>query len=290
MVFEFQMGRGRAGPKRFLEGFKGILQTDGYIAYEKVGGPKMVHAGWRAHARRGLFEAHELAPGETVAKTIVERIDDLFAIERAARENGCDLAARHRLRAEHAPELLHAIQEQLKAAQQQALPASKLGRAVAYVLGQWPRLEIFLQYPQLALSNNLAENSMRGVAIGRKNWIHIGSPTAGPRVAAILSIIESCRRLRIPIREYLMTVLTRLGRHSHPEAGGLHAGCLGCKCGVWAKSNSSSVFTRGILASKTRRATALRSRSSIFAAGSASRYRTGLYFCFSASSAGHCRR
>jgi transposase len=207
VVFEFQMGRGRAGPKRFLEGFEGTLQTDGYIAYEKVGGPKMVHAACWAHARRGLFEAHELAPGETLAKVIVQRIDDLFAIDRLARENGYDQAARHGLRAEHAPKLLSTIQEQLKAAQQQALPASKLGRAVAYALGQWPRLELFLQYPEVELSNNLAENSMRGVAIGRKNWIHIGSPAAGPRVAAILSVTESCRRLGIPTREYLAAVL-----------------------------------------------------------------------------------
>ncbi len=210
VVFEFQMGRGRAGPKRFLEGFEGLLQTDGYVAYEKVGGPKMVHAACWAHTRRGVFEAHELAPGERAAKAIVERIDDLFAIDRAARENGCDFAARHRLRAEHAPKLLSTIQETMEAAQQQALPASKLGKAVAYALGLWPRLKIFLEYPEVELSNNLAENSMRGVAIGRKNWIHIGSPAAGLRVAAILSVTESCRRLGIPIREYLAAILPGL--------------------------------------------------------------------------------
>jgi transposase len=210
VVFEFQMGRGRAGPKQFLEGFEGVLQTDGYIAYEKVGGPKMVHVACWAHARRGLFEAHELAPGETVAKAIVERIDELFAIDRAAREKAYDLAARHELRAQHAPQLLRIIKEQLGAELQHALPASKLGKAVAYVLGQWPRLEIFLQHPEVELSNNLAENSMRGVAIGRKNWIHIGSPTAGPRIAAILSVTESCRRLGVPIREYLAAILPGL--------------------------------------------------------------------------------
>lgn len=210
VVFEFQMGRGRAGPKRFLEDFDGLLQTDGYVAYEKVGGPKMVHVACWAHARRGVFEAHELAPGETVAKGIVERIDDLFAIDRVARENGYDWAARHRLRAEHAPKLLSTIKDEMETAQQQALPASKLGKAVAYALGLWPRLEIFLQYPEVELSNNLAENSMRGVAIGRKNWIHIGSPAAGPRVAAILSVTESCRRLGIPIREYLAAILPGL--------------------------------------------------------------------------------
>ena len=210
VVFEFQLGRGRDGPKRFLGNFEGLLQTDGYVAYEKVGGPKMVHVACWAHARRGVFEAHELAPGETVAKEIVERIDDLFGIDRVARENGYDFAARYRLRTEHAPTLLSTIKEKLEAAQQQALPASKLGKAVAYALGFWPRLEIFLQYPEVELSNNLAENSMRGVAIGRKNWIHIGSPTAGPRVAAILSVTESCRRLDVPIRQYLAAILPGL--------------------------------------------------------------------------------
>lgn len=210
VVFEFQMGRGRAGPQQFLGNFEGVLQTDGYVAYERVGGPKMIHAGCWAHARRGLFEAHEVAPGDTVAKEIVERIDDLFAIDRVAREKGYDFAARHRLRGEHAPELLGTIKEKMEAAQQQALPASKLGKAVAYALGLWQRLEIFLHYPEVELSNNLAENSMRGVAIGRKNWIHIGSPTAGPRVAAILSVTESCRRLDVPVREYLAAVLPGL--------------------------------------------------------------------------------
>jgi hypothetical protein len=127
-----------------------------------------------------------------------------------ARERGCDLAARHKLRVEHAPKLLGTILEKLEAAQRHALPASKLGKAVAYVLGLWPRLVNFLQSPEVELSNNVAENSMRGVAIGRKNWIHIGSPTAGPRVAAILSVTESCRRLGIPIREYLAGILPGL--------------------------------------------------------------------------------
>jgi hypothetical protein len=170
----------------------------------------MVHAACWAHARRGLFEAHELAPGETIAKDIVERIDDLFAIDRIARENGYDFAARHRLRAEHAPDLLDKIKAKLEAGQQHALPSSKLGQAINYALGQWPRLKIFLDFPELELSTNLAENSMRGVALGRKNWIHIGSPIAGPRVAAILTVTESSRRLGIPVREYLAAILPGL--------------------------------------------------------------------------------
>ena len=82
--------------------------------------------------------------------------------------------------------------KQIEAARSTALPAGAL------------------EYPELELSNNLAENSMRPVAIGRKNWIHIGSPQAGPKIAAILSIVESCRRLRFPVRDYLAAILPGL--------------------------------------------------------------------------------
>ena len=210
VVFDFQLGRGRDGPKQFLGNFEGLLQTDGYIAYERVGGPKMVHAACWAHARRGLFEAHEVAPSETVARAMVELIDDLCAIDRQARERHYDRAERHAWRLEHAPALLKKIKEQIEAASLGALPASKLGKATAYALGLWPRLTRFLGHPELELSNNLAENSMRPVAVGRKNWIHIGSPQAGPRVAAILSVIETCRRLSVRVREYLAAILPGL--------------------------------------------------------------------------------
>jgi hypothetical protein len=74
----------------------------------------------------------------------------------------------------------------------------------------WTRLTRFLEHPELELSNNLAENAMRPVAIGRRNWIHIGSEEAGPRVAAIVSIVETCRRLKIPARVYLSSILPGL--------------------------------------------------------------------------------
>jgi hypothetical protein len=88
-----------------------------------------------------------------------------------------------------------------------ALPSSALSKACQYALTLWMKLTRFLEHPELELSNNLAENSMRPVALGRKNWIHIGSQQAGPKVAAILSVVESCRRLKLPVRDYLAAVL-----------------------------------------------------------------------------------
>jgi transposase len=207
VVFDFCMGRGREGPKVFLGQFEGLLQTDGYIAYEKVGGPKLVHAGCWAHARRKFFDAVTLNPNDAVATRIVKLIDELFAIDAVAREEKLDPAARQVLRLEKAKTLVEIIRGEVEAARDACLPSSTLGKAVHYTLSQWKKLTLFLEHPELELSNNLAENSMRPVALGRKNWIHVGSQQAGPKVAAILSIVETCRRMKIPIRDYLAAVL-----------------------------------------------------------------------------------
>jgi transposase len=221
VVFDFRMGRGRDGPKKLLGQFEGILQTDGYSAYDHVGGPKMVHAACWAHARRKFFEAAQLNPSDAAATRLVARIDDLFGIDAQAREQNLDHAARHTLRLERAKPLLAVIRGEVEAARDTALPSSALGKAANYTLSLWQRLTRFLEYPELELSNNLAENSMRPIALGRKNWIHVGSQQAGPKVAAILTIVESCRRLKVPIREYLAGVLPGLADISIQRLAGL---------------------------------------------------------------------
>ena len=210
VVFDFRAGRGRDGPKRFLGGFAGLLQTDGYAAYDKVGGAGIVHAACWAHVERSFTEILQLNPGDAVATPIMRQIDELFAIDADARQQGLSLESRHALRQERAKPLLDSIRQQVEAARCSALPASALGKACHYTLALWKKLTRFLEYPELELSNNLAENSMRPVAIGRKNWIHVGSLQAGPKIAAILSIVESCRRLKIPVRGYLAAVLPGL--------------------------------------------------------------------------------
>ena len=212
VVFDFQMGRGREGPKKFLGQFKGILQTDGYVAYDHVGGVGMVHACCWAHSRRKVFDALKLNPDDRLATQLVSRIDELFAIDAEARDAGMDHAARHLLRQERSRPLLDVIKKEMETAQAAVLPASALGKAISYTLSLWDKLTRFLEHPELELSNNLAENSMRPVALGRKNWIHVGSEQAGPKVAAILSVLESCRRLKIPAREYLASVLPGLAK------------------------------------------------------------------------------
>jgi transposase len=210
VVFDFRLGRGRDGPKQFLGKFEGLLQTDGYAAYDQIGGPKMVHAGCWSHAERYFSDTVQLNPQDRVATAIVARIDELFAIEAEARRQALSPEVRHALRQQQSRPLLDEIRKQVEATRSTALPGGALAKACNYVLTLWDKLTRFLEYPELELSNNLAENSMRPVAIGRKNWIHVGSPQAGPKIAAILSVVESCRRLKLPVRDYLAAVLPGL--------------------------------------------------------------------------------
>jgi transposase len=122
----------------------------------------------------------------------VAQMDELFAVNAEARRKGLTIAARHIRRQETAKPLLDEIRSKIAAAQSIALPSSAFSRACKYALTLWKKLTRFLEHPELELSTNLAENSMRPMALGRKNWIHIGSPLAGPKVAAILSVVESC--------------------------------------------------------------------------------------------------
>ncbi|MGD0941418.1 MAG: transposase [Terracidiphilus sp.] len=132
------------------------------------------------------------------------------AIDVQARNEKMDRARRHALRHEKAPPLLDEIRTHIIEMSKSVLTSSAAGQACRYALAIWKKLTRFLDYPELELSNNLAENSMRPIALGRGNWIHIGSETAGPRVAAIISVIESCRRLKIPVRDYLADILPGL--------------------------------------------------------------------------------
>jgi len=221
-VFDFQMGRGREGPHKFLEGYRGKLQTDGYQAYDDgVGGPGMVHAGCWGHARRGFVDAVKVNKDDMEAVQMVARMDALFCIDRWAREQGMSYEERLAHRKQHAPEWLDGIQDKCRQLRPQVLPRSAMGKAIQYTVNQWKKLMATINDGEIELSTNLAENSMRPVALGRKNWLHIGSRQAGSKVAAILTLVESCRRLRIPVKEYLCDILPGLRNRSTSQAAQL---------------------------------------------------------------------
>ena len=170
----------REGPKRFLGNFEGLLQSDGYGAYDHIGGPGLVHAACWAHARRKFFDAVKLNPKDTTSIQIVAQMDELFGIDAQARQEGLSQIDRHVLRLDKSKPLLEQIKAAIQAARTGALPKSALAKACEYTLTLWSR------------------------------WIHVGSKEAGPRVAAIISIVETCRRLSLPLRDYLSSVLPGL--------------------------------------------------------------------------------
>ena len=221
VVFEFAMGRGRDVAARFLGNWEGKLQTDAYIGYDQTGGPRLTHYGCWAHARRYYVDAVKVNPDDEQAKNMVLRIDALFLVDREAARLGLTAAERQVFREEQARQWLDEIQETARSAALHVLPRSKLGEALTYTLKQWDKLVRCVEDGEVELSNNLAENSMRPWAVGRKNWLHVGSVKAGPRIAAIASVVESCRRLRLPIVDYLLEVLPGLPDRTLTQAAQL---------------------------------------------------------------------
>lgn len=219
VVFDFEMTRSGAVPRAFFKDYRGILQTDGYSAYgDDVGAEGMIHACCLAHSRRKFIEAVKVRATSKITDVDSERVvalmDALFAIDREAREQNMPIEDRNALRQERAPALLEELHTLLIKMKNKVLPKSAAGKAVFYTLTRWQKLTRFMQHPVLELSTNWAENSMRPIAIGRRNWLHLGSKEAGAKIAAIFSVIESCRRLDVPIRKYLAEVLPGMADRS----------------------------------------------------------------------------
>ena len=226
VVFDFEMTRSGEIPKTVFKNFTGILHTDGYAGYgDDVGAKGMIHVCCLAHARRKLLEALKTQVKGKASDVELERavvlMDGLFAVDRGAREQNLSIEDRHALRQQRAPALISELHELLEKMQARLLPKSAAGIAVAYSLKRWQKLTRFLEHPVIELSTNWAENSMRPIALGRKNWLQIGSKEAGPKIAAIFSVVESCRKLGVPIRQYLADVLPGLADRSIQSLAGL---------------------------------------------------------------------
>lgn len=218
--FEFHMGRGRDGPREFLKGFRGKLQSDGYKVYADLG-EGIVYVGCAAHIRRGFVDVVKLKPLDPVAPEIIARFGELYAVEKEAREGRLSPEARLALRQAKSVPVMAGLKTRLIEIRQQIDPGSKLAQACDYALKQWSRLEEYLRDGQIEIDNNWCEGAIRPLALGRKNWLHVGSPEAGSKIAAIASIVETCRRLDINLRDYLNDVLPKLGEWPASRVGEL---------------------------------------------------------------------
>lgn len=209
-VFDYTQTRERAGPEAFLQGFSGYLQADAYPGYDQIYDhlPIQEVACW-AHARRKFFEASKSMSGESFTALVMVR--QLYQIEEKAKDLSAD--QRRDFRQKHAKPVLNAIKNWLDTQQDLVRPKSQLGNAIGYALRQWDALVRYTEDGRLEIDNNRAERSLRGIAIGRKNWMFLGNDDSGRRTAVIYSLIVSCKNLGIDPFVYLRDVLTLLPAH-----------------------------------------------------------------------------
>ena len=216
VVYDFTMGRSTAGPAAFLGEYSGYLQSDSYSVYkslERQG--KTVHIGCWAHARRKFYDAREESP--EFSKLVLTAIQKLFRIERKAKSEEITGEGLLALRRSESRPILEGLKRILEAKRVQVTPRSGLGEAITYALGNWAALVRYIDIPEAPIDNNGAERSLRGITVGRKNWLFIGHPNAGPNAAVILSLIETCRRLGVEPFEYLKSVITALAKKPAPD-------------------------------------------------------------------------
>ncbi len=207
IVYDFTTTRQREGPQQFLQGFRGYLHADAYGGYDGIyldsGGAIVEVACW-AHCRRYWWKAREQDVER--AHHVLAVIGRLYEVERAARELDADRRAA--LRRKHAAGLLTALKNWLD--EQQFLPKSLIGQAATYTRNQWEALHRYLEDGDLSIDNNVSERAVKPVAIGRKNWLFVGSPQAGRRAAVLMSLIASCKDNRVEPWAYLRDLFTRL--------------------------------------------------------------------------------
>ena len=203
VLFEWHPSRSAGCLDSMLKGYKGLLQTDGYIGYtswlneaKQIAEKKeIIHAGCWAHARRKFVES----PSTSTNKTIIKYIATLYRIETTLREN--PKLDRYTIRQNKSVPILQKIKRILDA--EKALPKSAYAKAIKYTLDRWDMLTRYLYHPTLEIDNNLIENSIRPTAIGKKNWLFFGSPHSGQDSAILYSLIETCRKLKLNPADYL---------------------------------------------------------------------------------------
>jgi transposase len=231
-VFDFHESRSRDGPREFLETFQGWVKVDAY----GVDGGVYLASGGRirascclAHARRKFEEA--LSSHPTLAAQALGFFRQLYDLEDRALEFSVE--ARHALRQSEAVPLLAKLRAWADAQAGLALPKLKLGVALGYLRNQWEPLTNYVEDGRLPIDNNATERDLRALTIGRKNWMFIGSPEAGPRAALLYTVVASAARHDLDIWAYLRDVLEQLATGTADLASLLPD--------VWAAAHPESV-------------------------------------------------
>lgn len=211
ITYHYRPSHGASEARSLLEGFSGILQTDGLDVYPSaIAGTPIVHVGCWAHARRRFFDAHKASPASDCAREGVAWIARLYAIERDLRAKVENKAlARECFKAERMKlvgPVLSDFKKWLEAESLAVLPSSLSGKAISYTLGQWDKLARYVDHGDLTPDNNAAENAIRPFVLGRKNWLISGSPEGATASCVIYSLIETAKANGLNVFSYLSTL------------------------------------------------------------------------------------
>jgi len=206
--FDFCRSRGGEHPRRVLQNWRGTLVSDDYAGYNTIHArADIVEAGCMAHARRKLFEAHELN-GSAIAGHAVKLIAKLYEIEAEVKALGAE--DRWRIRRQRAKPVVEQLHEWLLGQRTKLARADVTAKAIDYSLKRWGALTRYLDDGEVPICNNAVENSIRPLALGRRNWLFVGSQGAGERAANIMSLIESAKLNGHDPWAYLKDVFERL--------------------------------------------------------------------------------
>ena len=212
VLFKYHHSRARKAPEAILKNFSGSLQTDGYQAYQnmKTKG-KITLLACMAHARRYFEKA--LDNDKKRAEYVLTQMQRLYDIERKSREREINSETRRRYRQLYARPVLTELETWLKSNLSQTLPKSAIGKAIAYTLRLWPKLKEYINDGRYEIDNNLIENAIRPLALGRKNYLFAGSHKAAQRAAMMYSFFATCKINNVEPLAWLTNVLNRIQEH-----------------------------------------------------------------------------
>jgi transposase len=215
VIYDYTPTRARAGPEQFLKDYRGYLQADAYVAYDSFfTNPErgLVEVGCWAHARRHIYQARDADPARM--GTVLAYIAQLYAVEKRARQGRLQGEDLRLLREQGSRPVLEQLHAYLLKMGGQLLPKSDAGQAVSYLLKNWAALTRYLENGDLSIDNNHTERSLRGIAVGRNNWIFLGSDRGGRTMAVLRSFVASCELVKIDPFQWFRDVLSRIATHS----------------------------------------------------------------------------
>jgi len=214
VLFDYSPTRGQLAPLPILGNFKGYLQTDGYVVYEKYARSKdITHLACWAHARREFEKA--LDNDRSKAEKALLLIQKLYAVERIAREGQLDTAQIKELRLKESLPIINEMGKWIFQEIKSTLPKSQVGKAMAYAYARWDALSAYLYDGSLRIDNNLVENAIRPIALGRKNYLFAGSHEAAQRAAMIYSFCAICKKHEVNTFQWLRYTLENIMSINH---------------------------------------------------------------------------